>query len=152
MLVEHVQPKRNSFTGRWEYELLHDVSYNWNGHQILVPRLYSYDGATIPWFAWTFTYTPFDPIVMLPALMHDWLYLSHQVPRDQADAILKQLLTDNGASSVRVGLIYTAVRTFGRFYWNITTEDCSYVTWLKGQLTATGATVGNYIWPVCPPP
>jgi len=63
---------------------------------------------TIPSLGWQAVYTPFDPIVMPPALVHDWLYSNHQVSKEDADTILRQLLKGNGVPSLKVDVYLPA--------------------------------------------
>ncbi|HEX7939076.1 MAG TPA: DUF1353 domain-containing protein, partial [Gemmatimonadaceae bacterium] len=131
----------------WEYELLEDVAYQAPNRVVLVPRMFSYDGASIPSWAWRVIYTPFDPIVMLPALVHDWIYLSHEVTKPEADLVLRDLLRRNGVPGWRQFLIYWAVRLAGAFAWRNSAQDLAYANWLKGQLYAAGVDVSRYRWP-----
>ena len=140
-------PRKNDFSRVWEYELLGDYKIEYQGAAIVVPRYFSYDGASIPSFGWQVIYTPFDPIVMLPALVHDWLYSNHQVDRDRADKLFRKLLKDNGVPSPKVETMYRAVQFFGVAAWENSPDDIRYLRWLKKKLTDDGLDVSPYQFP-----
>jgi len=118
-----VQPILKPIPNRDMYMLYSDYSINVDGHSILVPQYFEFDGASIPRIGWQITYTPFDPDVMMPALIHDWLYYNHQVGRKEADEIFYKLLIKNGASNSKSNIMYQAVRIGGSFAWDNDAED-----------------------------
>ncbi|MCB9510774.1 MAG: DUF1353 domain-containing protein [Deferribacteres bacterium] len=100
-----------------KYELADDFEYTHNGETIVVPRYFCYDGASIPSYAWQLVHTPFSPLVMMPALLHDWLYYNHQIDRKRADALFYELLVETGVSRLRRVIIKFAVNWTGANYW-----------------------------------
>ena len=105
------------------YMLMSDYNITVNNIKIVVPKYFQYDGASIPRVGWQVTYTPFDPDVMLPSLIHDWLFYNHQVPRDIADDIFYRLLKDNGVSGLKANIMWGAVRTAGSLFWDNDDDD-----------------------------
>ena len=95
------------------YTLLEDYKAVYGDIEILVPEYFIFDGASVPSVAWMLTYTPFHPHVMAAALIHDWLYLNHQVTREMADDIFYDLLIRNGAGPTKSKLMFQAVRVAG---------------------------------------
>lgn len=140
-------PMKNDFSKMWEYELIEDFKIDYQGAMIVVPKYFSYDGASIPSFGWQAIYTPFDPIVMLPALVHDWLYTNHQIQRDQADKLFRKLLKDNGVPPPKVETMYRAVQFFGAAAWDNSSDDIKYLRWLKKKLIDNGIDVSPYQFP-----
>lgn len=116
------QPKLRPCPKENRYELIEDYTYSCSidgqGLEIKIPRGFLYNGASIPWFGWTATYTPFHPDVMLPALIHDWLYGSHETDRETADSILYQLLIENNVDKGVAEIMFQAVRIGGRSAWD----------------------------------
>lgn len=110
-----------------KYELVRDYSQELNGISVTVPRGFVYDGATIPPVFWITAYTPFNPMVMGPALIHDWIYYNHQVDRRTADKMLRDLLAINGVSEAKRMGMYQAVRLAGEYYWENDPEDIAYM-------------------------
>lgn len=110
-----------------EYELIEDFSINILNEEINIPKFFSYDGATIPWLAWKITYTPFDPKVMIPAVVHDWLYSNHQTNRKKADQIFEQLLIENQVPIKLARMMYLALRIGAGSHWENKVEDVKYL-------------------------
>ncbi len=147
MLDDKVSPRKNAYSKIWEYELLEDLEFEFGSETIIVPRYYSYDGATIPSLAWQSIYTPFDPIVMTPALVHDWLYANHQLEKVDADSVFRKLLCDNGVPAVKADLMYRGVEFFGAAAWENGDGDLKYLRWLRKKLLDDGASVKKYKFP-----
>ena len=109
------------------YELTQNFNVQVRGEEIWIPSGFKYDGASIPSAVWQAIYTPFNPMVMVPAVVHDWLYYNHQVRRKKADKILRDLLRRNEAPTAKVWAIYQAVRSFGKPYWNNNNRDIKFL-------------------------
>lgn len=52
------------------------------------------------------------------AVVHDWLYSSHIVPRDMADAVLREASAVTGVPWWRRTLMYWGVRVGGAAHWD----------------------------------
>jgi hypothetical protein len=139
-----LSPVRNVVTGEWEYELLDDHAVDFDDAHIVVPRYFSYDGASIPAFAWRLVYTPFDPKVMRAALVHDWLYSNHQVRRKVADKAFRHLLRQSGVPDDKARVMYEAVRLAGDAYWDNDSGDIEYLKALYVRLRGEGAPLDDY--------
>lgn len=50
--------------------------------------------------------------------IHDWLYTVHEVTREQADQVLREMLVLNGVSACEADQFYLAVRLFGASHWD----------------------------------
>lgn len=125
--------------GRCKWGLVKPLTYQPRGAQdlITVPKGFTTDLASIPSFAWPFL--PADGPWLKAAVVHDFLYKTcgrgqwqHQpygftrkdcVPdkdcytRKEADGILRDAMADRGVGPTKAGIIYTAVRWFGRGGW-----------------------------------
>lgn len=110
------------------YELRRDYSLETGNVAIVVPKFFRFDGASIPAPAWMFTYTPFHPDVMLPSLIHDWMYYNHQENRDITDDIFFTLLKNNGVSNFMANAMWGAVRAGGDFFWDNDDDDIEMLT------------------------
>jgi len=146
-MIAKLCPSINFFTEQWEYELQEDTGVDLDGHLVVIPKLFSYDGATIPAAAWQALYTPFDPIVMAPALLHDWLYTTHELTRSEADDALADMLIYNGVPHFKVRVIRGALKVFGGHQWEHSTQDLGYIDWLKKELIADGRDPATYHLP-----
>ena len=97
------------------YELVEN--YFIPGYECGVPKGFIFDGASIPAIAWHITYTPFHPLVIAPALYHDWPYVAHNISRDKADSIFLELLLENGVPKLTAKKMHFAVEKFGGMFW-----------------------------------
>ncbi|WP_394209229.1 DUF1353 domain-containing protein [Enterovibrio calviensis] len=140
------QPKLQPSALVNKYELTWDFEIEADGVDIVVPKYFRYDGATIPAIAWQITFTPFHPDVMMPALVHDWLFYNHQVDREQADDILFTLLRQNGVDNLRANMIWGAVRTAGGLFWDNDDEDIETLKKLY-RLVKNRENVDRYSFP-----
>lgn len=117
------QPSLTPHSQQNRYELIRDYEISIEGEEIVVPKHFRYDGASIPAAAWQLTFSPFHPDVMLPSLIHDWLFYNHQVDRDTTDELFYRLLRDNGVSYLKANTMWAAVRTTGGLFWDNDAED-----------------------------
>jgi hypothetical protein len=132
-------PKGPTWTLAVEYEA-HRL-----GRSVKVPPGFSFDGATIPWPLWRRYYSPFDPVVMTPALVHDWLYCSHEMSRSEADDWFRDLLIGSGVPTYKAWLMWTAVDRMGGRYWPNTDPDLAYLRGLRDRLPESEQF--RYCWP-----
>ncbi|MDR3389081.1 MAG: DUF1353 domain-containing protein [Rudaea sp.] len=51
------------------------------------------------------------------ATLHDWLYATHAVPRDVADAVLQEAAKVSGVASFKAWLMWAGVRLGGASHW-----------------------------------
>lgn len=117
------QPSLIPVPDKNKYELTRDYEIEVEGIEIVVPKHFKYDGASIPAVAWQLTFSPFHPDVMLPSLIHDWLFYNHQVDREMTDKILYRLLIDNGVNYLRANTMWAAVRVGGALFWENDEDD-----------------------------
>lgn len=117
------QPSLVPLPAKNQYQLVRDYSVEIRDSLIVVPKYFRYDGASIPAAAWQLTFSPFHPDVMLPALIHDWLFFNHQVEREEADEIFYTLLRQNGVNSLRANTMWAAVRLGGGLFWDNDAAD-----------------------------
>ena len=117
------QPSMSPIPERGLWYNNEDFEINIRGHKIVVPGFFCIDGASIPKFLWALYYHPFDALVILAALVHDWLYWSHQVPKEEADLIFKELLILNGVPEDTAHQMYVAVSLFGNLSWSLKEEE-----------------------------
>lgn len=101
------------------FRLMRDYPYSYNGgNVVIVPKGFIFNGASIPVIAQLITYTPFHPKIMAAALIHDYLYQSHEVSRVWADSIFYCLLIDNGVPKSKAEIMFQGVRLGGAAHYN----------------------------------
>tara|TARA_R110000796_G_scaffold55182_1_gene128649 strand:- start:34 stop:408 length:375 start_codon:yes stop_codon:yes gene_type:complete len=79
---------------------------------------FTFDGASIPTFTgltWALTYSPFDPIVMRAALLHDYLCVMQpaQITPKMAAQAFRTMLIEDGAAPWKANLMYRAILLAG---------------------------------------
>jgi hypothetical protein len=90
---------------------------------IYIPSGFQWNGASIPSFLWPILGSPFSPEMMVPSLVHDFLYSrqaqSLGIHRRQADKIFKKLLIANGMDADKAETLYLGVRVGGKSHYQI---------------------------------
>lgn len=84
--------------------------------QILVPKGFSTDLASIPRTLWVF-YAPFGKYSRA-AVVHDYLYRTQTKTRKESDKIFYKAMKDDGVATGIRHQVYLMVRLFGWFAWN----------------------------------
>lgn len=128
------QPSLVSVPPKNKFELNRDYELTIDGHLIVVPKGFQYDGASIPSVAWQLTNSPFHPDVMLPSLIHDWLFYNHQTDQETADEIFYKLLRKNGVNYLKSNTMWAAVRTAGQLFWENDDEDLAFLCELYNKV------------------
>lgn len=84
-----------------------------------IPEGYSWDGASIPRWAWSLMGHPLEGDLRLPSLIHDWLCEHSKTPADRmvADAIFFLLLSRAGVPRWRRICLWAAVRFYALVIW-----------------------------------
>ena len=116
------------------YELREDFRIVYKGNYLRVPKFFQFDGASIPRFAHSIIGTPFNPLFMEAAVVHDWLYHTHQISKKEADKLFYELLIKNGISKIKAKTMHKAVAWFGSSYWKNDKEDLKYLERLRTKL------------------
>ncbi|MBQ4880254.1 DUF1353 domain-containing protein [Pseudoalteromonas luteoviolacea] len=142
----NIKPVLNSHSNKLKnaYELVEDFSYEINGNVRWVPRFFQYDGASIPIAAYYLVGTPFNPRYMQAALVHDWLYHTHEVSRSDADNLFYVMLCESGVRTSTALIIKFAVDKFGASYWRNNDDDLAYKQELEDRIRADGRSPSVY--------
>jgi len=114
------------------YTLL--VDYECPEFGTITPGGFRYDGASIPTVFWGTICSPFDPMIMAPALEHDCDYLFHRTSRKKADEKLWTNCIRNGFSQETADLIYKGVRVGGGSHWDWKEKDIVYLKQLFEEI------------------
>jgi hypothetical protein len=115
-------------------EQLEDTSHDGRGTwQLLTPLAYKSDVADMLFvvpagFVTDFASVPRIPIAYLlagdtahqAAVVHDWLYSTHEVARDMADTVLREAALVSGVPAWRAWAIWVGVRVGGASRWRMT--------------------------------
>lgn len=95
------------------YIVTHNYSYIIDGFEIVIPKGFLFDGASVPRMFWSVIGSPLESDFVLGALLHDYCYWSHVISKEKADDFLKICLKADGVGSLRTNTIYQSVNWFG---------------------------------------
>ena len=110
-----MQPQFRLLTDGQRAQLVTAYSVTARGRVWVVPAGFVTDWASVPRFLW-----PMIPPMgrwSVPALVHDYLYRTHIVPRAEADAVFLELMRRHGTNCFTRNIIFRAVRLFGGVAW-----------------------------------
>lgn len=99
------------------YELLSSLTFENDDIKITVKKGYKTDGASIPRAFYTIVGCPLMGLYVGSAIIHDALYDSQLLSKEESDALFLQMLADNGVSKLKQKLMYWAVKYLGNSYW-----------------------------------
>ena len=100
-----------------KYQLMEDYEFTVLDFKRKIEKGFKFDGASIPRAFWTLLgVTPFHAKIIIPALIHDYIYDKKCLQREIADKVFKYLLEQNGFKA-RAWIMYQAVRLFGGLHW-----------------------------------
>lgn len=92
--------------------------FRWqNGRTYAVPALFVTDFASVPKFLWAIPGLSPMGRHQWAAVVHDFLYWSHEGTRKEADKAFLDGMRDAGVRLFVRWAMYAAVRVFGRFAW-----------------------------------
>lgn len=87
-------------------------------YEFIIPALYEWDGASIPWLFWRIVGAKTDSRFAIPSLIHDYLCENHQVidhDRYLATSIFERLLYVSGVSAFKRWMMFHSVDNFQKF-------------------------------------
>ena len=114
--------------GNWV--MTEPFNYIGNGVDLLIPRGFKTDLASIPRFLWR-VIAPFELSLTGP-IVHDWLYRTCGLgcyDREDVDRLFRDIMKDEGVSAWRREVAYRGVRIFGGAAWG---KDSPEIISLEG--------------------
>lgn len=104
----------NSHDGRGTWELLNIFAYKSDvaDTTFVVPKGFITDFASVPRVPVAFWLT--GETAQKPAVIHDWLYTSHEVARSVADAVFREACLLTGMPAWRAWMMWLGVRAGGK--------------------------------------
>jgi hypothetical protein len=100
---------------KWRLDSALRYQSNAIGDVVTVPAGFVTDFATVPRLP--VVYLMFDGYGDRAAVVHDYLYRSGDHPRSTCDQVFYESLLADGVSNWRAGLMYAAVRVFGKKFF-----------------------------------
>ena len=112
----HARLIRDDRDGLWE--LLEPLSFQSDllGRTITAPKGHRTDFCSVPRVP--LAYDMLGNRARMAGTIHDFLYVSHETTREQADEVLREMLVLDGVSECEAQQFYLAVRMFGAEHWN----------------------------------
>jgi len=89
------------------------------GLQGMIDTGFLFDGASIPRLLWSMLTTPFNPLLLRAAAIHDHLYRTHLVTKKVADRKFRSVLREDGVDEESAMSMYTAVRWGGHLSYKV---------------------------------
>jgi hypothetical protein len=111
VVLEHVVQNPRIFL------LAEELSARWRDLTITVLPEFPTDGASIPRLFWWIA-PPFAGPYASAAVLHDALYRSQVLTRDEADRIFRLAMLESGVSAPMAWTFWASVRSFGWTTWN----------------------------------
>ena len=116
IITEVPMPARNwrkisTIWARRKWQLKIPLVYD----EIVVPKGFVTDFATIPRILWPI-FPPYGRHTKA-AILHDYLYTSCTCSRRQSDKIFREAMKKDGVGWLRRGIMWAAVRLFGRTHY-----------------------------------
>ena len=109
------------------HQLQKNIMFIFNGYIIFIPAGFVFDGASIPKLAWSIVGAA-DGRYFLAALIHDWLYTTKQLSKEQADDLFKRIMMHLGISWFKRVTMWRAVDWFGGSAWR--SDDRAVALWM----------------------
>ena len=100
-------------------ELIRDFEYQSDvlGATVKVPAGFTCDLASVPrWLP--HAYATFGGRARKAAVVHDWLYRVHAVPKVDADLVFREAMLTSGIPRAAAEVMYRAVVLFGGAAWD----------------------------------
>jgi len=107
-----VSPLKNGRNWVVRKEFFYDVGFEGSGDTIVVSCGFVTDFTTVPRFLWSIF--PKWEKYGNAAIIHDYLYFSHERTREEADKIFYEGMIVLGVSKLKAQILYNAVRIFGK--------------------------------------
>lgn len=103
VIVEQIAPNK--------WKTLEEISINVHDIEIVVPKGFRTDFASVPRCLWSI-FPPYGKHTVA-AIVHDFLYATHLTTREKADLIFLELMKVYNVNPVKRKLMYLAVKYFG---------------------------------------
>ena len=63
------------------------------------------------------------PQLIVAAIIHDWIYVSHQIPREKADKLFRDLSIIYSINKFKAKAMYRSLRMGGSIAWKYSKKD-----------------------------
>lgn len=115
MICEELEDTSHDGRGTWQLQAMLAYQSDVAGKVIIAPKGFVTDLASVPRVPVAFLLA--GGTANHAAVIHDWLYTSHEVPRDVADAVLREAALVMGTPAWRAWMMWAGVRVGGSGAW-----------------------------------
>ena len=106
-----------------EYMLKSSLTYENEEFKVTIKKGLITDGASIPKAFWSIIGCPLSGKYVGSALIHDGLYGSHLLSKEESDRLFLDMMKHNGVGAIKRNLMYWAVKVGGRSAYNATSAE-----------------------------
>ena len=103
--------------GENAWELLDDFTLATDKYKVTVKKGFDFDGASIPKVLWSVIGSPMEGKYVPGAVIHDGLYASGVISRNEADEVFLKLMVMANVGYVKRYAMYWAVKSCGVIAW-----------------------------------
>lgn len=115
LMVKLVQDDES---GIWELLAPFSFQSSTTGTTITAPQGFRTDFCSVPRVP--LAYDMLGNRARMSGTIHDYLYTTHEFPREVADQVLREMLTVNDVGDFEAEIFYQAVRAYGGSHWGPT--------------------------------
>lgn len=97
-----------------EYKFIGNLSFENDKYIVTIKKGLTTDGASIPRLFWTIIGCPLSGKYVGSALIHDGLYGSHALSKEESDILFLEMMAANKVGFIKRNLMYLAVKIGGK--------------------------------------
>lgn len=106
-----------------EYKFIGNLSYENDKYIVTIKKGLMTDGASIPRLFWSIIGCPLSGKYVGSALIHDGLYGSHALNKEESDKLFLEMMQHNNVGYIKRNLMYLAVKYGGKHAYYDKTDD-----------------------------
>lgn len=106
-----------------EYLLKSSLSFENDWIKVTIKKGLITNGASIPRAFWSIIGCPMSGLYVGSAIIHDGLYGSHILTKEESDMLFLDMMTHNGVSKIKRTLMFWAVKYAGKSAWDATSDE-----------------------------
>ena len=109
------------------WSMLSPFSYENEDYIITIETNFLTDGMSDPKALWGIIGSPMTGKTFPPSIIHDGLYSIAELPREECDILLKEMMLFLGVDEPEAEIIYAGVRLFGESHYGKDDYDISHL-------------------------
>lgn len=101
-----------------EYAMRSSLIFENAEFKVQVKKGFVTGGASIPPYMWSVIGCPFSGKYVGSAIIHDALYATHKLTKEESDKLFLHMMEDNGVKKWKRTVMYLAVKLLGNASWD----------------------------------